>query len=325
MDEVDRCIAVVKPDSWKGYTVGDPLLPSKAGSYWRLDDEKIMYPFYEKIVKNGTPTVCIHKGLLPADYEKSWPNVWQYTTVWDVGQAAKDWPQINFVIYHAALRPFLETPDAALAEFEQTGRIKWATDLAEIPAKYGVKNVYGEIGTAFASCAVANPRFAAAFLGTLVRGLGADHVVYGSDSVWYGSPQWQIEALRRIEIPEDMQKKHGFAPLGAGRRHRQERDLLGQLRPALQGPHPGGAGGDHHGQDRRDQGRVRRHGRDAEQYPLRIRASGYRVRWGPSRRSDARAAGDRLGVGELTDAEARRHRKVRRADGNPPDIYQLSA
>jgi uncharacterized protein len=33
--------------------------------------------------------------------------------------------------------------------------------------------------------------------------------------VWYGSPQWQIEALRRLEIPEDMQKKHGFAPLGA--------------------------------------------------------------------------------------------------------------
>ena len=172
-------------------------------------------PFYEKIVKAGITTVCIHKGLLPADYEKSWPDVWEYNTVWDVGQAAKDWPQINFVIYHAALRPFLETPDAALAEFDQTGRIKWATDLAEIPAKYGVKNVYGEIGTAFATCAVANPRFAAAFLGTLVRGLGADHVVWGSDSVWYGSPQWQIEALRRLEIPEDMQKKHGFAPLGA--------------------------------------------------------------------------------------------------------------
>jgi hypothetical protein len=31
----------------------------------------------------------------------------------------------------------------------------------------------------------------------------------------YGSPQWQIEALRRLEIPEEMQKKHGFAPLGS--------------------------------------------------------------------------------------------------------------
>ena len=37
---------------------------------------------------------------------------------------------------------------------------------------------------------------------------------WGTDSVWHGSPEWQIEAFRRLEIPEDMQKKHGFAPLG---------------------------------------------------------------------------------------------------------------
>ena len=215
MDEVDRAIATLRPDSWKGYTIGDPLFPSKQQSYWRLDDEKLMYPFYEKISKAGINTICIHKGLLPADYEKSWPGVWEYNTVWDVGKAAKDWPKINFVIYHAALRPFLEKPDDALAEFEKTGRIQWATDLAEIPAKYGVSNVYGEIGTAFANSAVANPRFAAAFVGSLVRGLGVDHVVWGTDSLWYGSPQWQIEALRRLEIPADMQKKNGFAPLGA--------------------------------------------------------------------------------------------------------------
>jgi predicted TIM-barrel fold metal-dependent hydrolase len=214
MDEVDRCIAQVKPDSWKGYTVGDPLSPSKLGSFWRLDDEKLTYPFYERIVKAGTPIVCIHKGLLPADYEKSWPGVWEYNSVWDVGKAAKDWPQISFIMYHAALRNFLETPAAAMAEFEQTGRIKWATDLAEIPAKYGVTNVYGEVGTAFANSAVANPRFAAAFMGTLLRGLGPERVLWGTDSVWYGSPQWQIEAMRRLEIPDDLQKKHGFAPLG---------------------------------------------------------------------------------------------------------------
>jgi predicted TIM-barrel fold metal-dependent hydrolase len=211
---VDRAVATLKPDSWKGYTIGDPLFPSKLESYWWLDDEKVVYPFYEKAVKAGITTVCIHKGLLPADYETTWPKVWEYATVRDLGKAAKDWPKINFIMYHGALRNFLEKPDAALAEFEKTGRIKWATDLAEIPAKQGVKNVSGEIGTAFATCAVASPRFAAAFIGTLVKGLGADHVIWGTDSLWYGSPQWQIEAMRRLEIPEDMQKKHGFKPLG---------------------------------------------------------------------------------------------------------------
>ncbi len=51
-------------------------------------------------------------------------------------------------------------------------------------------------------------------MGTLIKGMGADHVVWGTDSVWYGSPQWQIEALRRLEIPADLQARFGFAPLG---------------------------------------------------------------------------------------------------------------
>jgi uncharacterized protein len=89
------------------------------------------------------------------------------------------------------------------------------TDLAEIPAKYGVTNVYGDLGQIFAQSTVADPRVCAAMMGQLVRGLGVDHVVWGTDAIWTGSPQWQIEALRRLEIPEDMQKKYGFAPLGA--------------------------------------------------------------------------------------------------------------
>ena len=94
------------------------------------------------------------------------------------------------------------------------GNFKWASDLARIPQEHGVTNVYAELGTTFANSCTANPRLAAALLGTLIKGMGVDHVVWGTDSVFYGSPQWQIEALRRIEIPDDMAKKHDFAPLG---------------------------------------------------------------------------------------------------------------
>jgi hypothetical protein len=51
-------------------------------------------------------------------------------------------------------------------------------------------------------------------LGVMVAGMGADHVVWGTDAVWTGSPQWQIEALRRMEIPDEIQKKYGLKPLG---------------------------------------------------------------------------------------------------------------
>ena len=175
-----------------------------------------MYPFYEKAVRSGITNICIHKGLLPKDYETSIPGgAWRYANVDDVPKAAKDWPQINFIIYHAALRAFQENPTDDLAEFERTGYIRWVSDLAAIPAKHGVTNVFADTGTSFAVSAVTNPRFCAAMMGTLIKGLGHDHVFWGTDSVWYGSPQWQIEAFRRLEIPEDMQKKHGFAPLGA--------------------------------------------------------------------------------------------------------------
>jgi uncharacterized protein len=151
---------------------------------------------------------------IPAIGPLTTPRAWRYATVDDVGKAAKDWPQMNFIIYHAALRAFLENTDADLAEFERTGYIRWTSDLAAIPEKFGVTNVFAEIGSSFATSAVTNPRFCAAFMGTLVKQMGADHIFWGSDSVWYGCPQWQIEALRGLEIPEDMQKKHGFAPLG---------------------------------------------------------------------------------------------------------------
>jgi predicted TIM-barrel fold metal-dependent hydrolase len=215
MEEVDRCIGEVHPTSWKGYTIGDPLNPQTTKYPYRLDDETLMYPFYDKAVKAGITTVCIHKGLLPKDYETAIPNAWRYADVEDVPKAAKDWPQINFVIYHSALRAFLEDPDQDLAEFERTGHIRWVSDLARIPSEHGVSNVYADLGTCFAISATTNPRFCAAMMGTLVKGLGWDHVFWGTDSVWYGSPQWQIEAFRRLEIPDDMQKRFGFAPLGS--------------------------------------------------------------------------------------------------------------
>ena len=214
MEEVDKAFEKgARMDGWKAYTIGDPLSPKTEHPY-RLDDEELMYPFFEKAVKHGKVNFACHKGLMPADYETSWADKWQYNTVWDVAKAAKDWPDINFIIYHSGMRPFLEDPSAVLDEFEATGELKWASDLARIPAEHGVTNVYGELGTTFANSCVTHPRLAAAVLGTLIKGLGVDKIVWGTDSVFYGSPQWQIEALRRLEIPEDMQEKHGFAPLG---------------------------------------------------------------------------------------------------------------
>ena len=214
---VAKELAALKPDSWKGYTIGDNTNKHISKYPWRMDDERVAYRGYELAVKHGIKNICVHKGLFPASVEQQFPHLLAYCDVRDVGKAAKDWPQLNFVIYHSAYR-WVGGPDAragsAWEQLERTGRVEWVTDLADIPAQYGVKNVYADLGQIFAHSNMAEPRVAAYMLGILVKGLGADHVCWGTDALWTGSPQWQIEALRRLEIPEDVQKKYGLAPMG---------------------------------------------------------------------------------------------------------------
>lgn len=211
LDDLDAALAL-GPDSVKGYTVGDNTHKDLARHPWRMDSEDT-YRGYEKIAAAGIRNVCVHKGLWRRGLDEQYPRLAPFARVDDVAQAAKDWPQLNFIIYHSAYR--LDDPDWALAEFDRTGRIDWVTDLAEIPERHGVSNVYGDLGQIFAQTLIAQPRMCAAIMGTLIKGLGSDHVCWGTDAVWTGSPQWQIEGLRRLEIPEDMRRAHGFAELGA--------------------------------------------------------------------------------------------------------------
>jgi uncharacterized protein len=212
LDEVDRVHAEIKPEGWKGYTVGEPFSPSDRR--WRLDDEALMYPAYERMVKAGMKNFCIHKGLLPENADEVMPGAEPFARVDDLGKAARDWPQLNFIIYHAAYRTLPQPTEAEVARFEREGRLDWVSDLAEIPARYGVTNVYADTAASFAFTVLTHPRLAAAMLGILVKGLGADHVLWGTDSVWYGSPQWQIEAFRRLQMPKDLQQRFGFADFG---------------------------------------------------------------------------------------------------------------
>jgi predicted TIM-barrel fold metal-dependent hydrolase len=220
LEKVDKDYETLKPDSFKGYTVGDNTNKHLAKHPWLLDDEKLLYPFYERLVKwsKTTPSlanVCIHKGLFPPSTTKQFPNLLKHAMVDDVAKAAKDFPQLNFIIYHGGFRYTGGAWNVGWEQFEKSGRVDWVTDLSEVPAKHGVKNVYADVGQLFAQSTVAEPRLCAVMLGQLIKGLGADHVVWGSDAIWTGAPQWQIEALRRLEIPEALRKSHNLPMLGA--------------------------------------------------------------------------------------------------------------
>ena len=70
-----------------------------------------------------------------------------------------------------------------------------------------------EIGSTFAQLVITEPEICAHVLGQLLLAFGEDHVLWGTDSIWYGTPQWQIEAFRRFAIPESMREKYGYPGL----------------------------------------------------------------------------------------------------------------
>ena len=131
MEELDRAITEYKPDGWKGYTVGTPFEISKYP--WRLDDEKLAYPAYEKMVNAGIVNVCIHKGLLPSGYRSRMATTWKYGMIDDLAKAARDWPKLNFIIYHSAIQTGEEPSKSQIQEFEKSGHIPWVSELARMP------------------------------------------------------------------------------------------------------------------------------------------------------------------------------------------------
>jgi hypothetical protein len=58
-----------------------------------------------------------------------------------------------------------------------------------------------------------DPEQAAHALGKLVKHCGPDNVLWGTDSIWYGSPQDQIQAFRTFQIAPALREKHGYAEI----------------------------------------------------------------------------------------------------------------
>jgi uncharacterized protein len=195
LDFMDQQVATLKVDAWKGYTGAAPKGFDRG---WFVDDEKIAYPMLERARKLGVKRVCLHKGLPLGP-------VSDYNHPRDVIKAARDFPDIDFVLYHAGLLTVPFTPSAD---------VPWTTEFCQMKKKEaGLKNIYMELGSTFGQLATTNPTACAHLLGQIVDAFGADHVLWGTDSIWYGTPQWQIEAFRRFEIPQALVDAHGYKPL----------------------------------------------------------------------------------------------------------------
>jgi hypothetical protein len=92
--------------------------------------------------------------------------------------------------------------------------IPWTSDLLRILKKNPkIKNVYFELGSTFNILSSSDPKKCLHMLGQMIQVAGADHILWGTDSIWNGSPQGQIVRFRRLKMDEDMKKKYGYDDL----------------------------------------------------------------------------------------------------------------
>ena len=208
MEEMERQVKDLKIDAWKMYTGAE--LGEKA---WFMDDEKVAYPFWEKTRKLGIKNLCVHKGLpLGVFNEKA-------CTPLDLEKAAKDWPDLNFIVYHSGFRGFGflaqgTGPKVEDPKSKDPQEIPWISDILRILKKNPkIKNIYFELGSTFNMTSMSAPETCMHMLGQMIQVAGADHILWGTDSIWDGSPQSQIERLRRLKIKDRLIEKYKYPQL----------------------------------------------------------------------------------------------------------------
>lgn len=183
--------------AWKTYTQWGP----EGRGFWLTDDVGIA--FIEKARALGVRNIAIHKGIPFGGYE------YQYSLSSDIGPIARQFPDVNFLIYHSGW-----VPGQPEGPYDPT-RGRGVDELIRSCEEAGVMaqgNVYPELGSTWRGM-MQDPDSAAHLIGKLVKHFGEEQVLWGTDSVWYGSPQDQIQAFRSFQISEELQERHGYAAM----------------------------------------------------------------------------------------------------------------
>jgi len=195
-----------RPDGFKVYTLyGGRHGVHDATGGWMLDDEDTGMPFLQRARDLGIKIICAHKGLSALSPTGS-PR--------DIGPAAAAFPDLKFLVYHSGY----EVPPGdggGEAVFTPGGQQQGTDRLVQSLRDAGLApggNVYAELGSTW-YILVKRPDEAAHVLGKLLLAVGEDNILWGTDSVWYGSAQPLIDAFRAFHIPREYQERFGYPAL----------------------------------------------------------------------------------------------------------------
>ncbi|HEV7759435.1 MAG TPA: amidohydrolase family protein [Acidimicrobiales bacterium] len=166
-----------------------------------------------EIESTGPPILCVHKGLFTGaggpigDRALASPA--------DVGGAAAAHPDVTIVVYHSGAEvEVVEGP----YDPEGGGIDRLIRSLDEAGIEPG-GNVYAELGWTW-RLKMGEVDQAAHLLGKLLLAVGEDRILWGTDSIWAGTPQDQIQAFRTFQISERFQDQYGYPALTEEIKHK---------------------------------------------------------------------------------------------------------
>jgi len=198
LDGMQRLVEQEGVRAWKVYTQWGP----NGKGFW-LDDPATGIPMIEKARKLDAKVICIHKGLSLLGFDPV------YAACRDIGVVAKRFPDVQFVVYHSGF-DFQYAED--VHDPKAGGGI---SSLVRSLQENGIRpnsNVWAELGTTW-RVVMGHPTPAAHALGKLLKHVGEDRVLWGTDCIWYGSPQDQIQAFRAFQIAPELRDAHGYPEL----------------------------------------------------------------------------------------------------------------
>jgi predicted TIM-barrel fold metal-dependent hydrolase len=202
LERMDELVDKWNVSAWKTYTQAS--YDGKSG--WWLDDEEFGAPLIERARKLGVNVICCHKGLPLPGMMMSKDN-YQFGSCRDVGPAARQNPDMDFIVYHAGYEPGVKEGPFVPGE-NPSGIDSLVQTVLDNDLGSG-SNAYAELGSTWRYL-MRDPDQAAHALGKLLKYVGEDNVVWGTDCIWYGSPQDQIQAFRSFQIAPELQETYGY-------------------------------------------------------------------------------------------------------------------
>jgi predicted TIM-barrel fold metal-dependent hydrolase len=197
-EQMQALVEHYKIDAWKLYPVWSP-----DGQGYRMDDQETGMRLLDQGSKLGVRNFAIHKGLRVPGMPSA------AVDALDIGPAANAFPNVRLLVYHSGY-----DSEHKEGPYDPKGK-KGVDTLIRSVQEAGIGpngNVYAELGSVWREV-MKDPEQAGHVIGKLLKYLGEDRILWGTDAIWYGSPQDQITAFRAFQISVEFQERYGYPDL----------------------------------------------------------------------------------------------------------------